>query len=152
MRCTSCGAPIPPGQGLGFSAPAEQWKDRSSPRPLTIVPTCLGCMGDVFARKGKLMRYLDRWMRRLRLHLQRWLDVPELATKCQHEPVKITFHQDWEGGIVSACHGVTALYSIASEDYPSHYEVDGVPADVTVCVCRKCGEIYGEITWKPKRW
>lgn len=48
-ECSDCGIDIPKGQGIGISAPEEEWIDRSQPRPITIVPLCIGCMGKKFA-------------------------------------------------------------------------------------------------------
>lgn len=43
--CVDCGAPIPHGQGLAWSATDEEWTDRTKSRPISrFDPLCRGCI------------------------------------------------------------------------------------------------------------
>lgn len=52
--CIDCGVPVPKGQGLGRSAPEQEWTDRSQPRPITIQSLCLKCLAKRLAASGEL--------------------------------------------------------------------------------------------------
>jgi hypothetical protein len=50
--CGDCGVDVQVGQGIGVSAPEEEWIDRSAPRPVTLTPLCLTCISKRLQAQG----------------------------------------------------------------------------------------------------